>query len=176
MKAGLAVASVVVAVASFLGPEISAEEPQSEKPAPCSSAEHRQFDFWIGDWTVTTPEGDVAGHNTIEKIMGSCALRENWTSAKGNRGTSLNIYSARDGLWRQTWIDEQGTFLEIQGGIKDGSMVMEGEMIGHDGKPAQHRIAWTPNEGGTVRQLWSVSTDGGGEWKVIFDGTYTKTK
>ena len=145
-------------------------------PAPCASSEYRQFDFWIGDWMVTTPDGEVAGHNTIESIMDGCALRENWTGAKGNRGTSLNIYSARDGLWRQTWIDEQGTFLQIQGGLKDGSIEMEGEMIGRDGKPVTHRIAWTPRKDGTVQQLWSVSTDGGETWKVVFDGTYTSSK
>jgi peroxiredoxin len=146
-------------------------------PAPaCSSAEHRQFDFWIGEWTVTTPDGEVAGHNTIESIMGGCALRESWTGAKGNHGTSLNIYSPRDGTWRQTWIDEQGTLLEIRGGIKNGSMVMEGGMTGRDGKPVQHRIVWTPNDDGSVSQRWSVSTDGAETWKIIFSGSYTRAR
>ena len=26
-------------------------------PPACSSAEHRQFDFWVGDWQVHRPDG-----------------------------------------------------------------------------------------------------------------------
>ena len=40
---------------------------------------------------------------------------------------------------------------------------------------ARHRITWTPNDDGTVRQVWNVSTDGGATWKVVFDGTYTRS-
>jgi peroxiredoxin len=157
----------------------SLDDPTTGHPPPppaCTSAGHRQFDFWIGDWTVTTPDGEVAGRNTIESIMGGCALRETWIGSKGNRGTSLNVYSTRDEMWRQTWIDEQGTLLEIRGGLENGSMVMEGEMIGRDGSPARHRIAWTPSDDGSVSQRWTVSTDDGETWKMVFDGTYVRAR
>ncbi|HET7704523.1 MAG TPA: hypothetical protein VFM36_00410, partial [Thermoanaerobaculia bacterium] len=47
--------------------------------APCDRPEHRQFDFWAGEWTVTTPDGKTAGTNRITKIAGGCALLEEWT-------------------------------------------------------------------------------------------------
>jgi hypothetical protein len=31
-----------------------------QKPA-CAVPEHRQFDFWLGTWEVTTPDGKLPG-------------------------------------------------------------------------------------------------------------------
>ncbi|MEQ1516386.1 MAG: hypothetical protein ABL931_07860, partial [Usitatibacteraceae bacterium] len=45
---------------------------------PCLSIENRQFDFWIGDWDVTTPDGKLAGTNLIKPILAGCVLHENW--------------------------------------------------------------------------------------------------
>ena len=36
------------------------------------------------------------------------------------------------------------------------------------------RITWTPEDDGTVRQVWEVSTDAGESWSVIFDGRYQR--
>ncbi|MGZ3445268.1 MAG: hypothetical protein ACXWLG_06895, partial [Myxococcaceae bacterium] len=52
----------------------------SLKGPPCSTAGHRQFDFWVGDWEVQTPKGTAAGENKVEKILDGCALRESWTA------------------------------------------------------------------------------------------------
>ena len=46
--------------------------------APCAAPEHRQFDFWVGEWRVTTPDGKHAGDNRIEKVLDGCALHESW--------------------------------------------------------------------------------------------------
>ena len=61
---------------------------------PCSAPENRQFDFWLGEWDVTTPDGKLAGTNRITRILSGCALREEWSGAGGIRGTSLNVFDA----------------------------------------------------------------------------------
>lgn len=142
-------------------------------PAPCSSAEHRQFDFWVGEWDVTA-NGQPAGHNRIEAIHGGCALAEHWTSAAGGfAGSSLNIYDAAKGHWHQTWVDTGGTRLDLNGGFSDGVMVLSGQRTGADGKPFTDRITWTPNADGSVRQHWEVSNDGA-SWTTVFDGLYRR--
>lgn len=40
---------------------------------PCSSQEHRQFDFWLGEWDVTQ-KGKPAGTSRITAILGGCVL------------------------------------------------------------------------------------------------------
>jgi hypothetical protein len=52
-------------------------------------------------------------------------------------------------------------------------MVLEGQTQGKDGKSTKHRITWTPNADGSVRQLWE-STDAAGQWTTAFDGRYTR--
>lgn len=42
---------------------------QTARPAACTEPEHHQFDFWIGEWDVTLPNGKAAGTNRIEPIL-----------------------------------------------------------------------------------------------------------
>ena len=149
---------------------------QSPAPPACTAAEHRQFDFWLGEWDVTVPNGNTAGTNRIQSINAGCALREEWTGARGFTGTSLNAFDAATGRWHQTWIGSDGILLLLDGGRRDSTMELSGATVGRDGTKTHHRIRWTPL-GGTparVRQLWESSTDDGKTWVVVFDGTYTK--
>lgn len=142
-------------------------------PSPCSSPEHRQFDFWLGEWEVRGPAGKVAGTNRIARAFGGCVLHEQYDTGRGYSGSSFNIYDAGRGRWHQTWVDSSGLLLQLDGGLVDGRMVMEGETVGTDGARTRHRITWTPNPDGTVRQLWE-STNAAGEWQVTFNGKYTR--
>lgn len=146
---------------------------QSPPPSPCSSPEHRQFDFWLGEWEVRGPAGKVAGTNRIARAFGGCVLHEQYDTGRGYSGSSFNIYDAGRGRWHQTWVDSSGLLLQLDGGLVDGRMVMEGETVGTDGARTRHRITWTPNPDGTVRQLWE-STNAAGEWQVTFNGKYTR--
>ena len=140
--------------------------------APCDAAVHRAFDFWLGKWEVTTPNGKLAGNSRIEREYGGCVIHEFYETPGGYRGESLNIYDAQRKVWNQNWVDNTGLTLRLDGGIHDGKMVLEGTSIGPDCKPTQQRITWTPNPDGTVRQLWETA-DGKGGWTVAFDGKYT---
>ncbi|NND44055.1 MAG: DUF1579 family protein [Xanthomonadales bacterium] len=156
------------------------EDAQEQAPAPatppapptCDSEKHRQFDFWIGEWSVTV-NGQQAGHNVIQRVYGNCALQENWSSVSPFTGGSFNIYDRATDQWHQTWVDSTGTLLQLDGGIKDGKMVLSGQRPGPDGSMTTNRITWTPNDDGSVRQLWETSTDGE-TWTTAFDGLYVR--
>jgi hypothetical protein len=154
-----------------------AQDTPAPAPKPCSAPEHRQFDFWVGDWEVTQPDGAVAGTNRIEIILGGCVLQESWRSANGKSvGHSFNLY-ARDGKWHQTWVDNGGLLLELVGGLEDGPnprMVMSQERTTPDGQKALHEISWTKLETGQVKQHWRFTTDEGQTWKDVFVGIYTR--
>lgn len=152
---------------------VQASEPPVAPTRPdCSAAEHRAFDFWIGDWVVSS-DGKLAGHNTISVDHKGCTLREEWRSASGSRGSSLNTWDRRSRQWKQFWIDDSGTLLELVGDIEDGDMVMSTHIDSPKG-PATHRIRWTPNPDGSVRQHWQSRTDGSDEWSTVFDGLYVR--
>lgn len=145
---------------------------QSKPPKSCSMPEHRQFDFWIGDWDVQMG-GQLAGTNTIQLILDGCVLQENWTGSKGGTGKSFNLYDSAKGKWQQTWVDNVGNLLELYGEFKDGVMRLTGENV-RNGKKTLQRLSFFPLEKDRVRQLWEQSQDDGKNWSVAFDGLYIR--
>ena len=146
-------------------------------PAPaCEAAEYRQFDFWIGDWDVSTPDGRPAGRNTITRIAGGCALHENWAGRGGFTGQSLNAWNKPSQRWQQTWLDSSGGRLDLAGSWRDGAMLLEGSEpdAKAPGASQRHRIRWTPQADGSVRQHWQTSDDAGRTWTTAFDGRYVR--
>jgi len=141
--------------------------------AACDSSAHRAFDFWLGQWQVKTLDGKVAGVNRIVREYDGCVLHERYTTARGYSGESLNIYDASRKVWHQTWVDTTGLLLLLEGGMRDGKMVLEGQTVADAQATTKHRITWTPNADGSVRQLWE-STDADGRWTTAFDGLYTR--
>jgi hypothetical protein len=169
--------ALALATAVSAQPLASQSDPGAPRAsAACSRAEHRHFDFWIGEWEVTRPDGRPAGTNRIRSIHGGCALQEEWSGASGSTGTSLNAYDAATARWHQTWVGNDGVLLQLDGGINNGTMELTGVTAGANGTRTLHRIRWTPF-GGTpprIRQLWESSTDSGRTWRVVFDGTYQR--
>jgi hypothetical protein len=157
--------------------QATAQDDETAKaPTPCNAAQYHQFDFWIGDWTVSAA-GQPAGTNSIHPVVNGCALQENWqgTGPGGTTGRSFNLYDQATGKWHQTWIDSGGTLLQLDGGLEGSSMVMQGQRPAPNGiGMTTHRISWTPNPDGSVRQLWEASRDGE-TWTVLFDGLYEKS-
>ena len=141
----------------------------------CDEPERRQFDFWLGEWDVHDPEGKLAGRNRITALFDGCALREEWEGASGFRGTSLNAWSLHTGQWHQTWTDSSGLLLQLNGGLRNGVMVLEGEapLPGQCERTLRHRISWSPLEGepDRLRQHWEVVAPDG-SWQTVFDGRY----
>lgn len=151
----------------------TAASPPPAPPPACTGPEHRQFDFWVGEWTVTpTGKANVVASSLIEKLYGGCAVRENWMPLKGTAGGSLNNYY--DGQWRQTWIDAANSRVDFTGGLVDGKMVLTGQWKGvlGPGKDALIRMTYSKNADGSVRQHGEQSTDGGKSWSTNFDFTY----
>lgn len=144
---------------------------QNEPPAAPSQT--RDFDFWLGDWEVTTPDGEVAGYNRIESILEGRVLRESYTTKGAFAGHSYNSYNAPAARWEQFWVDNSGTVLHLRGGLNEaGQMVLAGERMTRAGAAVTDRITWTPHPDGSVRQHWELSSDKGETWETLFDGTY----
>lgn len=140
-------------------------------PRPCTAPEYRQFDFWLGDWNVEAPANPGrTSRNRITSANGGCTLLEQYTTPGGFEGSSLNFYDAARKVWHQTWIDNQGQPLYLEGGLQGDAMVMQTTA---DATIVQ-RITWTPLPDGRVRQHWESTGDAGRTWATVFDGYYSK--
>ena len=150
----------------------SAQQPATPS---CTSAEYRQFDFWVGDWEVTDSAGTtVYGTNRVTSEEGRCLVHENWAGSRGGTGQSLNFFDPLKQQWEQVWVGSDGLVVQITGRLRGASMVLEGEAMGQGGKVMRQRAAWTPQADGRVRQFWEQSADGGTTWTVAFDGWYRR--
>lgn len=157
---------VLLALFAFAAPAMA-----GPKTPPCSAPEYRQFDFWQGSWDVYTPDGRKAGHNDITVEYGGCVLHERYTTPGKYRGESLNTYDSARKIWHQTWVDNAGTLLQLDGAWDGDAMRLIGSTQSTAGEVTQERISWSKNPDGSVRQLWEQSVDGK-EWKTVFDGEY----
>jgi hypothetical protein len=144
---------------------------------PCRASEpYRHLDFWVGEWEVRGPKGNVVGTSSVQLILGDCVVFENWTGASGYTGKSFNLYNAVARKWKQIWVDDRGGMLEFSGEFKDGALRYTGQSLAPDGKPLTDRLTFFPLTEGRVRQLWEKSADEGKTWNTVFDGTYIRKK
>src|SRR4051794_19298843 len=98
-----------------------AADAQTPTPAPpaCVAAEFRQFDFWLGKWTVKNPDGKQVGSSQITRASEGCAIREDWTSGNDKHGMSINYYDPTEKHWHQDWVGGDGSILHLAGGLED---------------------------------------------------------
>lgn len=159
---------------SCLMQDLNAQTNRSESISQaCNAPEFRQFDYWIGEWTVRNTKGDVIGSSSVSRISNGCALLEEWSSAQGNDGKSINFYDSSAAQWRQTWVGSGGLILDLVGGLVDGNMTLSQTKETPQGS-VTHRITWTPLVDGRVEQKWDTSEDGGETWHQSFVGLYER--
>jgi len=142
---------------------------------PCAADErHHAFDFWIGEWNVTQ-NGQFAGSNSVQPILGHCTIFEQWQSASGTFGKSFNYYDPGHDHWRQIWIGDSGSIIEFTGEARDGGIFYTAETINPaDGSVTLHKFEFTRIGEDGVRQYWETSSDNGETWTAIWDGHYER--
>jgi hypothetical protein len=152
---------------------IVAQDPGRPTPPAlgCDEAHLAPFEFWVGTWEAVATDGTVVGHDSVTVVLGGCALHEVWHADGGHSGRSYTTFHRSSGRWYQTWVDNVGTFLHLEGGPVDSrAIVLAGSIVGRDGQPLRSRITWTPCRPDCgLRQRWEVSGDSGTTWLLVSD-------
>lgn len=168
-------ALAVIAFISSVTAGVSAAE-DTAAPPRCSALEYRQFDFWIGDWDTFEAEdlnGASIARAQVTPIAGGCALHELYEQSDGLVGDSILSFDPVRRQWQQTWITNRGSNMVLWGELRDGGLVLEGEVHLHDGGTVLQRITWR-REGDAVRESAELSRDGGAHWEPAFDVVFRK--
>jgi hypothetical protein len=155
-----------------------AAEPATPPESICETDEHfRDFDFWVGEWNVyaNDEEQTFQGTNSVTRQHDGCLLVENWTSARGGGGSSMNYYDPLEGRWRQLWV-AGGYSIDYTGSLDDGgSMFLNGKINYYKtGRSFKFRGTWTPRPDGSVRQFFEQHDPERNAWTVWFDGLYVR--
>jgi hypothetical protein len=151
------------------------QSPASRKPAPriapkCAAPEHRQLDFWLGDWDAydLADANKRVARNRVDRILDGCALREVYEQTDGLVGESFSLYDASRKVWHQTWVTNRGQLLILEGKSRDGRLTLTGTQPAAGGGVQTIRAVWYP-QGDGVRETAEISSDSGKTWKPLFD-------
>lgn len=156
---------------------------RGQRPAGCSSAAQRQFDFWLGEWDVSP---SLASANAVPPILiaessisqhaQGCVMLEHWRPFRSGHGHSINFFDSAAGLWRQTYADASGTHTIFEGRLgDDGIMRLNNLGPPPAGSPAgQRRMSFQPLDANTVRQWGEVMDARTGTWSTEWEFTYRR--
>ncbi len=148
-----------------------------KEPLPCSSPGARQFDFWLGDWDATWEGG--RGTNRVEKILDGCVIHENFDGGgpggNGLVGKSYSTYTPAMKKWRQTWVDNQGGYLDFVGGMEGKTMILS-RAAERDGKKFLQRMVWYNIGRDAFDWNWERSDDGGRTWTTQWAIHYVRMR
>ncbi|MCB0722093.1 MAG: DUF1579 family protein [Ignavibacteriae bacterium] len=150
----------------------------NSQTTPCSSPESAQMDFWVGEWNASWQDNEgntKTGTNTISKILGGCALQENFSTSDGSFvGKSFSVYNTRKGYWEQTWVDNSGAFLSFTGGPSGDKVILSREVNTKDGRHIMQRMIFSDIKPDAFTWDWESSTDDGTTWNLNWRINYTR--
>lgn len=176
-QVSIAVAALVagLGIEPFAGAQDLGEAAPQSASTSCEGDVYDDFDFWLGEWEVTTPDGQVAGTNSITKAEDGCLLIERWTGARGSTGQSYNFYDTGLQKWRQVWV-ARGATIDYAGKLtEEGEMRLEGKIAYRNGTTAPFRGSWTPQADGSVTQYFQQYNSETESWDDWFTGIYRRS-
>ena len=135
-----------------------------------------ELDFWLGTWTVTWEGG--SGTNRLERILGGRVIHERFEGHTDDgsaplRGQSWSVFEPARRLWRQTWVDDQGGYLDLVGERVDGSFAFVRDAP-ERGEGARQRMVFRDVADDSFRWTWELSVDGGATWEVRWEIAYLR--
>lgn len=141
-------------------------------PKPCEEAVYQKLDFWVGSWTLTWQGGE--GSNNISKTYGGCVIQEDFKS-KSFQGMSISMYDKVRGQWRQTWMDDQGSYFDFYGIIEGDDFIFQ-TIADPNNAQSKQRMIFTDIKDNSLTWLWQKSTDGGKSWEEQWKIYYVRNK
>jgi hypothetical protein len=159
---------------------LQAQTNNSAVPPRCDTAQHAALDFWVGTWKGTWPNPQTgkpdSAVNTIVRSHDGCVVHESFRAdAKGGLiGSSFSVYDRRRGVWRQTWVDNTGAYLDFVGGSLPEGLFFSREIELPDGTKNMQRMRFFNVTTNAFDWVWERSKDGGKTWETSWAIKYVR--
>ena len=153
--------------------------------AQTRAPETKQFDFWIGEWQMHSKQRVAPGKdewlegaaaNSIKASFKGQVIEEQFdgsTLKQPFKGMSVSVYNPTLGKWKQTWVDDQGSYLDFVGEFKDDKMVLS-RSFEQNGKSIHQRMVFKDIAKDSLTWHWERSMDGGKTWVLMWELKYTR--
>jgi len=130
------------------------------------------FDFWLGDWAASWTNADGSsgrGRSVVARILDGTVIEERFeedaAAPSPLRGRSVSVLHVASGVWRQTWVDNQGGYFGLIASTDGERRIFATDIVERDGKPSGQRMVFHSIRPDGFFWDWEGSTDGGRSWK-----------
>jgi hypothetical protein len=159
---------------------VTAAHAQAPPAYECTSPESKALDFWIGEWELTyAGEGGkpAKSRNRITKVLNGCAILEEFSGAPGTKldGRSYSVYDRHARQWKQTWVDNTGSYLDFTGTTDGGDAVFIRDAE-RQGKRFKQRMIFQDVKADSLTWRWQRSDDAGATWVTQWEIAYRRIK
>jgi hypothetical protein len=150
---------------------------QAVKPVP----PERQLDFWIGEWELTGKQRvapdkeewrEMKATNSIHAKFKGNVIEEHF-SMPGFEGGSVSVFDRATKTWKQTWVDDQGSYLDFTGECQDGRMTFS-RKVGAPGTSILQRMVFHDIQPDSLTWDWETSRDEGKSWRLMWQLSYRR--
>ena len=134
-----------------------------------------ELDFWLGIWSVSWRDGGH-GTNELTRILGNKVIDEHFRGASPRgtlEGRSWSVYDPDRRLWRQTWVDDSGSYLDLVGERVDGWFAF-GRAAPELGDRGRQRMVFRDVAPDAFRWTWEASLDHGTTWETRWEIAYRR--
>jgi hypothetical protein len=140
------------------------------------------FDFWLGEWELTWQNEDgttATGENRVRRILGGQVIEENFEALTGDmagyEGKSYSVYNPQTGKWKQTWVDNEGSYLDLTGDIDGGNRIFHRTAVTADGNQILQRMVFYDITEDSLVWDWERSVDEGETWQLMWRIQYRRS-
>jgi hypothetical protein len=152
--------------AAFLATALSCAGAGTTGPTPsvCPAEEQAAFAFWEGTWDYSVPGFDPAV-SVFTRTNNGCQLDEQFVDIGGQKQHTTITWDADAQVWKRHVVDPFRSY-SSQGHF-DGATI-------HFFETATARESYQLKDPTHLRFFGESSSDGGTNWSLLFDATYTK--
>lgn len=168
-------ASLLFLLPQIAFPQVSTGEDDREK----------LYDFWVGTWELEWKDDQVTGgmaegRNHIEKILDGRVIKENFEALNGSlegfQGKSYSVYDSVSQTWKQTWVDNQGGYLDFKGKVDGNKRIFFRKGKNPKGDEILQRMVFHDISADSFVWDWEISEDQGTSWKLRWRIFYNRSK
>jgi hypothetical protein len=134
------------------------------------------LDFWLGTWHVRWgPAETDRGRNVVTRTFGGYVVEERFDGRPGIElhGMSVSVFDEHRRLWRQTWVDDSGTYFALEGGVEGDAFVLVCRDHNAAEEHAVFRMRFSDIATDSLTWCWERSLDGETtfeeRWRIAYE-------
>ena len=136
-----------------------------------------ELEFWLGSWDARWAGG--RGKNRLERILDGRVIHERFEEIPADAdppliGQSWSVFDPARAIWHQTWVDNQGGYLDLVGERAEQWFAFA-RAAPELGDGVRQRMVFRDVQGERFRWTWERSNDDGATWEVRWEIDYRRS-